>query len=54
MSRRSKKLSLAEQIAVLSTPKPAAFHPDQDELESETAAKVNLILKLVLITDRTK
>ena len=31
---------LAEQISELSNPKPASFHPDEDFLGDETAAKV--------------
>ena len=40
--RRSLRLrsKLAEQISMLSTPKPASFHPDQEFLEDATAAKV--------------
>ncbi len=36
----SGKMSLAEQILALSTPKPVSFHPDQDFLEDDTAAKL--------------
>ena len=36
----SKKRSLAEQLALLSTPAPASFHPDEDDLADLTAAKV--------------
>ncbi len=33
-------MSLAEQILALSNPKPASFHPDEEFLRDETAAKV--------------
>lgn len=41
-ARRSLRLrsKLAEQIAELSNPKPASFHPDLEFLEDHTAAKV--------------
>jgi len=35
-----KRSGLAEQIFHLSNPKPAAFHPDEELLGEETAAKV--------------
>ena len=35
-----KKKSIAERISLLSNPKPASFHPDEEFLEDETAAKV--------------
>ena len=40
--RRSSRLrsKLAEQISELSNPKPASYHPDQEFLEDDTAAKV--------------
>ena len=41
MSTR-KKRSLAEEIALLSTPAPASFHPDEEELADPTSAKVGL------------
>ena len=34
------KKTLSEQILALSTPKPVSFHPDQDFLEDDTAAKL--------------
>ena len=34
------KQSLSEQLAELSDPKPLSFHPDQEDLEDLTAAKV--------------
>ena len=36
----SKKQSLAEQLAELSNPRPVSYHPDQEDLEDQTAAKV--------------
>lgn len=35
-----RKPSLSEQLAELSDPKPTSFHPDQEDLEDITAAKV--------------
>lgn len=35
-----KKRSLADQLAELSNPTPITFHPDQEDLEDVTAAKV--------------
>ena len=35
-----KKQSLADQLAELSNPTPITFHPDQEDLEDVTAAKV--------------
>ena len=35
-----KKLSLADQLDELSNPRPVTFHPDQEDLEDITAAKV--------------
>lgn len=35
-----KKQSLADQLAELSNPTPVTFHPDQEDLEDVTAAKV--------------
>ena len=42
MSNRKRKarLTLSEQLAELSTPKPVSFHPDEDELADLTRAKV--------------
>lgn len=41
MSRKRQKKSLVEQIAELSTPKPALFHPEEEEeAGTETTAKV--------------
>lgn len=38
--RTRSKTSLAERISALSNPKPVSFHPDQEFLEDETAAKL--------------
>ena len=40
--RRSARLrsKLAEQLVDLSTPNPISFHPDEDDLNDETVAKV--------------
>lgn len=35
-----KKQSLADQLAELSNPTPITFHPDREDLEDVTAAKV--------------
>jgi hypothetical protein len=35
-----KKPSLADQLAELGNPTPTTFHPDQEDLEDVTAAKV--------------
>ena len=35
-----KKQSLAEQLAELSNPRPVSYHPDLEDLEDLTAAKV--------------
>lgn len=35
-----KKRSFADQLAELSNPTPITFHPDQEDLEDVTAAKV--------------
>ena len=35
-----KRQSLAEQLAELSNPRPISYHPDQEDLEDLTAAKV--------------
>lgn len=39
-SIKVKKQSLAEQLAELSNPRPVSYHPDQEDLEDLTAAKV--------------
>ena len=39
-SVKVKKQSLADQLAELSNPRPVSFHPDQEDLEDVTAAKV--------------
>lgn len=39
-SIKVKKQSLAEQLAELSSPRPVSYHPDQEDLEDLTAAKV--------------
>ena len=37
---KKKQQSLADQLAELSNPTPITFHPDQEDLEDVTAAKV--------------
>ncbi len=51
MSRKRQKRSLAEQIAELSTPKPALFHPDEEDLGAESAAKVQYMNYYIKIMD---
>ena len=41
MNKTRSKKSLTEQIAELSTPRPASFHPDEEELSDLTAAKLS-------------
>ena len=38
--KAKKKPSLADQLAELSNPTPITFHPDQEDIEDVTAAKV--------------
>lgn len=40
MGTKVKKQSIAEQLAELSNPRPVCYHPDQEDLDDLTAAKV--------------